>query len=117
MRGHAALRRGRCGLLPGVQVSSFDCRGLQEFIRSERATDCAPEVDMINSPPHYTGATFRGQPIEPIDVAESFDLVSNNYRATAFYYIVRAGKKGSAAEDLKKAVWWLNREIAKLDGK
>jgi hypothetical protein len=71
--------------------------------------------DMINSPPHYTGARFRGQPIEPIDVAESFGLVDNNYRATAFYYIVRAGKKGPPVEDLKKAVWWLNREIARME--
>jgi hypothetical protein len=29
----------------------------------------------------------------------------------AVKYILRAGKKGDAIQDLRKAVWYLNREI------
>jgi hypothetical protein len=32
-------------------------------------------------------------------------------------YIARAGRKGSLAEDLKKAVWYLNRRIEKEEEK
>ncbi len=71
---------------------------------------------MVNSPPHYSGAKFKGLDIQPVDVAEAFGLMHNNYRCTAFYYVMRAGKKGNATEDLEKAVWWLNREIAARKG-
>ena len=32
----------------------------------------------------------------------------------AIKYLSRAGKKGLTTEDLKKAVWYLNREIERL---
>jgi hypothetical protein len=30
-------------------------------------------------------------------------------------YVLRAGRKGDALEDLKKAAWYLDREIDKLE--
>ena len=33
----------------------------------------------------------------------------------AFKYIARAGKKGDTIEDLRKSVWYLQREIARLE--
>lgn len=62
-------------------------------------------LDLVNSPPHY-----KAGGIETIDFIESKDL---NYRlGNVIKYVSRAGKKSSdPVEDLKKAAWYLNREI------
>ena len=62
-------------------------------------------TDLVNSPPHYTAGG-----IETIDFIEAKDL---NYRlGNVVKYVSRAGKKGDALHDLKKAAWYLAREIA-----
>lgn len=63
-------------------------------------------ADMINQPPHYLAC--RPQ-VEPIDLTESLSFNLGN----AIKYISRAGKKdGSSFEqDLRKAVYYLRREI------
>ena len=61
--------------------------------------------DLINNPPHYT----QGK-IEPIAVIEDWKLgfcLGNTVK-----YIARAEHKGSTVADLKKARWYLEREIA-----
>ena len=62
--------------------------------------------DSVNSPPHY-----RAGGIETIDFIEAKDL---NYRlGNVVKYVSRAGKKNTdPIEDLKKARWYLEREIA-----
>ena len=62
--------------------------------------------DLVNHPPHY-----RAGGIETIDFIEAKDL---NYRlGNVVKYVSRAGKKASdPIEDLKKAAWYLEREIA-----
>jgi hypothetical protein len=68
-----------------------------------------PKFDNINHPAHY-----RAGGIETIDFIEAKDL---NYRlGNAVKYITRAKHKGNELEDLKKAQWYLNREIDKLTG-
>jgi len=60
--------------------------------------------DIINNPDHYTDGG-----IETIDFIEAKQL---NYRlGNAVKYISRAGKKGSKTDDLKKAIWYILREI------
>lgn len=65
--------------------------------------------EMINSPAHYADGK-----IEVIDFIEDKGL--NFHRGNAVKYIARAGKKDPAkeVEDLKKAIWYLNREIKRL---
>lgn len=65
--------------------------------------------DVVNHPAHYTDGK-----IEVIDFIEDKGL--NFHRGNAVKYIVRAGKKnpGKEVEDLQKAVWYLNREIKRL---
>ena len=63
--------------------------------------------DMVNDPPHY-----KDGGIETIDFIEAKQLGFN--LGNAVKYISRAGKKGDALEDLKKARWYLNREINNL---
>jgi hypothetical protein len=64
-----------------------------------------PKPDLVNHPPHY-----KAGGIEVIDFIEAKDL---NFRlGNAVKYISRAGKKGDPIEDLEKALWYLQREIA-----
>ena len=60
--------------------------------------------DNINSPEHYTR---HASGVECIEVAEHFNFSLGN----AIKYIWRAGLKGDAVEDLRKAAWYIQREI------
>lgn len=64
-------------------------------------------VDLVNHPPHYKSKSG----LEAIDVIEAFQL--NFHTGAAAKYILRHEKKGDAITDLKKAVWYLEREIAR----
>lgn len=65
--------------------------------------------DSINNPSHYAA----GRQHEPIAVIEDWEL---GYRlGNAVKYISRAGRKQNALEDLKKAQWYLAREIESLE--
>lgn len=61
--------------------------------------------DPVNRPSHYTS---HPSGVECIQITECMSFCLGN----AMKYIWRAGEKGDAVEDLKKAVWYLNREIA-----
>ena len=65
--------------------------------------------DPVNSPDHYTVGG-----IETIDFIEAKNL--GYHLGNAVKYISRAGKKDPAktVEDLKKAVWYLNRYVKLL---
>lgn len=68
--------------------------------------------DNVNHPEHYTSGR-----IEVIDVIEDYtESISllGFCRGNAIKYILRAGKKdeNKVIEDLEKAVWYLNKEIA-----
>jgi DNA-binding CsgD family transcriptional regulator len=63
--------------------------------------------DAVNHPAHY-----KVGGIETIDFIEAKQL---NYNlGNVVKYLTRADHKGNALEDLNKARWYLNREIAKL---
>lgn len=65
--------------------------------------------DSVNHPSHYTGFSNGA---EVIDITENL----NFNRGNAIKYLARAGHKDSASEleDLMKARWYVNREIARL---
>lgn len=64
--------------------------------------------DPVHNPSHY-----KSGGIEVIDVIEAFEL---GFRlANVVKYVLRAGRKGDALEDLEKAAWYLDREIDKLE--
>ena len=63
-----------------------------------------PQSDPVNHPAHYTSGG-----IEVIDFIEAKGL---NYNlGNVVKYVSRCGKKDDALEDLKKAAWYLDREI------
>lgn len=65
-------------------------------------------ADTIDHPPHYGGAD---NPYEAIKVIEAWGL--GFCLGNAIKYIARVGKKdGDEITDLKKARWYLDREIS-----
>lgn len=70
------------------------------------------QMSEIDHPKHYGGDTTY----EAIKVIEAWDL--GFALGNAVKYICRAGKKSNnALEDLRKAQWYLNREIERLSQK
>ena len=67
------------------------------------------ESDSVNHPKHYTDGK-----IEVIDYIEDKKL--GFCLGNAIKYISRAGKKDKAKEieDLKKAIWYINRRILEI---
>lgn len=63
---------------------------------------------MIKSPKHYT----EGRKFEPKDVIRDWGLNFN--LGNAVKYLARAGRKGDAVEDLKKAQQYIQFEIDAL---
>ena len=67
--------------------------------------------EAVNHPSHYGG---EKNPYEAIKVIEAWDL--NFSLGNVLKYMSRAGKKSDIIlEDLKKAAWYLNREIKRIE--
>lgn len=67
-----------------------------------------PQADNVNHPAHY-----KVGGIETIDFIEAKQL---NYNlGNVVKYITRADTKGNREEDLLKARWYLNRELATFE--
>jgi hypothetical protein len=64
-------------------------------------------TDSVNHPPHY-----ESNGSEVIDIIEAFEL--GFHLGNVVKYVLRAKKK-NGTEDLKKARWYLDRQIAKLE--
>ena len=60
--------------------------------------------DTVNHPPHYTVGR-----IEVIDAIEAWEL--GFHLGNVVKYVARAAHKGSFLEDLRKARWYLDRQI------
>lgn len=63
--------------------------------------------DNVNHPRHYTK---HPSGVECIQITEHMSFNLGN----AVKYIWRADLKGNQIEDLKKAVWYINREIQRI---
>lgn len=63
--------------------------------------------DVVNHPIHYTG---HPSGVECIQITEHMNFCRGN----AIKYVWRAGEKDDEIEDLKKARWYLDREISRL---
>jgi hypothetical protein len=66
------------------------------------------EDEKVNHPKHYTS---HPSGIECIQITEHYGFNLGN----VIKYIWRAEEKGAPLEDLKKAKWYLEREIAKRE--
>lgn len=66
------------------------------------------QYDSVSHPKHYTG---HPSGIECIEITEHMSFNLGN----ALKYIWRCDLKKDAIEDLKKARWYIDREIAKRE--
>jgi hypothetical protein len=64
--------------------------------------------DNVNHPPHYLA---HPSGIECIEVTEHMSFCVGN----AVKYLWRADHKGNDIEDLRKAAWYINREIERRE--
>lgn len=80
----------------------------RELLREHNAEMLKKKDTAVEHPPHYKPGKF-----EVIDVIEDWNL--NFHLGNAVKYIARAGRKDPAKriEDLRKALWYLSREIGK----
>ncbi len=69
-----------------------------------------PAHDSVEAPSHYK---TLGDTYEPINVIEAWE--SGFHIGNTIKYLARAGHKGSRLEDLKKARWYLDREITNTE--
>ncbi len=75
------------------------------FLGKKEEEEEEDEDQLVQDPDHYKGKTMRA-----IEVVEDFDLNFN--LGSAITYILRCNKKGCKQRDLKKAIWYLKREIS-----
>jgi len=94
-----------------ITVGSF-CETHQLAYTANECPRCFPNTkvnhDPVNHPKHYTN---HPSGIECIQITEHMGFNLGN----AIKYIWRADLKNDAVEDLKKAVWYVQREIDKRD--
>ena len=83
-----------------------------EITLAERAAPSTAAVEAVNHPDHYGG---EDDPYEAIKVIEAWGL--GFHLGNTVKYISRAGKKSgqSLLQDLRKARWYLDRWIQKLE--
>jgi hypothetical protein len=72
-------------------------------------------ADLVNHPAHYQAGS-----VEAIDFIESVisdapHMVPAYLQGQALKYMIRMWLKGNALEDARKAEWYLNRLIAKME--
>lgn len=89
----------------GFKGSCAECKKLGETQSS--AIDLINIPDLINHPPHYGKHPSR---VECIEITEHMNFCLGN----AMKYLWRASLK-NGKEDLKKAIWYINREIDRME--
>jgi hypothetical protein len=99
-----------------IGSEAYEGFNIEETEYGYLAKDFEPVVDVtstkddaVNHPKHYTSK--KG--IECIQVTEQFNFNKGN----AIKYVWRSGEKGNEVEDLKKAKWYIDREIEGLENK
>jgi len=107
------------GIYDGVEIAKRlvneyfneqqELRECNELLSQGNQNSATGHTDPVNHPEHYGG---KDNPYEAIKVIEAHNL--NFAKGNAVKYILRAGKKGDPAQDIKKAIWYLERELNNL---
>ena len=100
-------------------IAEYLCRSgtVDEVRKRAEGMGWRPAVettDVISRPAHYTSSPAKcagcARPIECIDITAH----QNFCRGNSIKYIWRAGLKGDALDDLRKAAYYINKEIERL---
>ena len=96
----------------GLKVSTCVIEAMSDNTFTYFIDNCTAETDTINHPSYYTDGK-----IEVSDFIADKNL--NFFRGNVVKYVARAGKKDPSKEieDLKKAQWYIGREIERVEGK
>jgi hypothetical protein len=87
------------------QFQIYDLHHASDFKKTLTTTK-----EAVNHPAHYGGEDNAYEAIKVIEAWGLDFLLGNTVK-----YIARAGKKDSEVQDLKKAKFYLERRIAKLE--
>ena len=71
--------------------------------------------DMVNSPPHYTKGKFEAIDVIEDAVQHAPNAVYGTLQWQTLKYLLRMWHKNSVLEDAKKARWYLDRLINKME--
>ena len=74
-----------------------------------------PTGDAVNHPPHYQAGTVDAIDFIESVIADAPHMVLAYLQGQALKYMIRMWLKGNALEDARKAEWYLNRLIAKME--
>ena len=105
----------------GTRLTQF-CRecGVTSIMRENKAIytetgNAGPPTapDMVNHPPHYKVGGIEA--IDYIQAKLTAEEFSGYCKGNALKYISRANHKKDATEDLRKAIWYLNRLVTPED--
>tara|TARA_B100001769_G_scaffold90386_2_gene69266 strand:+ start:63 stop:434 length:372 start_codon:yes stop_codon:yes gene_type:complete len=77
---------------------------------------CIPKADMVNSPDHYTKGKQEAIDIIEEAIADAPGPKTGLLQGNALKYLLRLWHKENALQDAKKARWYLDRLIEKLEG-
>jgi hypothetical protein len=71
-------------------------------------------VDVVNSPSHYKAGGIEA--IEGIEASMGPEAFAGYLKGNVMKYLWRYEKKSKPLQDLKKARWYLDRLIQKVEG-
>lgn len=95
----------------GEPYATYD-KSTYDYNLEDNCIEIVEKSDNVSHPPHYANGWSNGA--EVIDLTEHLSFCAGN----VVKYVCRAGRKDpdKYVEDLKKARWYLDREIARAEG-
>lgn len=97
------------GNVDDVDEWDFEDWMLESFAPAEQAPKVEANTSAVDHPAHYNQHKW-----EVIDIIEEY-FKDNYHLGNVFKYMARCEYKGHKIEDLKKARWYLDRYIKKLE--
>ena len=106
------------GADPCLSPASAICMDCPQLVGGTGTSPPPPRspapVPTVDHPAHYGGAE---DPHETIAVVEGLGWGEGFCRGNALKYLMRAGRKGTEtdeAADLRKALWYIDRDLCRL---
>lgn len=110
----AVLSEGRISAKQAIRAMAAGSRRLERELAEVRAsrpmTLDAEASDPIN-PSHYGAGSGGIECIDAIEAALGREAAANFCRGNAIKYLWRGGKKDATEQDLRKAIWYIEKEI------
>ena len=92
-----------------IGVERAICSKCDKVFNTQKEAKVETE-ETVNHPAHYNK---HPSGVECIEIVRHFNFNVGN----AIKYLWRAGLKGNAVEDLRKAAWYIRNEIERIEGK